>query len=294
MHLRQIIIVSIFLSPVIFSSVRSTEKTRSKRTLNYFFEGLFNAFSDKRNYKSNSRASNDHRLSAIATLAKLSSVSTQPKKFNALDENENSSEVKQSSTVFQLPIPKKSQNEHRISNLKRMQSQDEVKITTEANKRVSSSSEQTEDQTIIPTTIVSIITTQDQLNDSNVDTSTLLGNFREDELENTTEYITFKSKMTLKKSDRHTTQFFNGPLIVERHHDDHQHNPKYCKGVKCQGNGSKEEIHPYLSPNFRDFLASLTSDESISKSQKSITNSLQRTPIIYLHQPYVQFHTALH
>lgn len=63
----------------------SPGEARSKRTLNYFFDGLFKVFSDKRNYSPKPSASNDHKLSSLATFAKLSSMSTQPRKLDALD-----------------------------------------------------------------------------------------------------------------------------------------------------------------------------------------------------------------
>lgn len=332
MYLRQIFIFSFLLVFIASFPLKPTEQIRSKRTINYFFDGLFNVLSDKRSYNSKSRASNDHKLSPLATLAKLSSISTQLKKFNALDDDddERSSEVENYKNpvrkqALQLPIPKissdiplanemtniqispflkKSYNGTTTGHSKKVLSQTETKITTEVNGRTSSSVELTTElpdtktvtgnsvTTFVTTTFDPIITTQDSY------VNTISSNFTED----TTENDIFKSKKAFKKSDRHT--FFNDPLIVERHPDDHQHSPVYsnnCEGAKC------EEIHPYESPNFRDFFASLISDESIAKtknvarSQMSLTDdsdskmySVHKTPIIYLYQPHVQFHTALH
>lgn len=46
----------------------STVKIRQKRTLQYFFVGLFGVVNNKRNNVPNSRASNDHKISPLATL----------------------------------------------------------------------------------------------------------------------------------------------------------------------------------------------------------------------------------
>lgn len=319
MYLRQIFIFSFLLVFIASSPLRPTEQTRSKRTVNYFFEGLFNVLSDKRNYSPNSRASNDHKLSPLSTLAKLSSISTQPKKFKALDDDEISSEVENYKNpdrkqALQLPIPKISSavsfanemtNIHITPFLKKshngtMISHSEAKITTEVNEGTSSSVELTTElpdtktvTTFVTTTFDPIITTQESY------VNTISSNFTED----TTEKDILKSKKAFKKSDRHT--FFNETLIINL--DDQQHTPVYinnCKGAKCQKDS--EDILPYESPNFRDFFASLISEESIAKtknikrSQMSVTDhdsnaySVHRTPIIYLYQPHVQFHAALH
>lgn len=301
MYLQQIFVFSFLLVFIASSPLKPTEQTRSKRTINYFFEGLFNVLSDKRNYSPNSRASNDHKLSPLATLAKLSSISTQPKKFNALDDDEISSEVENYKNpvrkhALQLPIPKISSAVPFANEMTNIHISPFLKKSHNKTMNTGTSSpvELTTELPDVKTVTTFVTTTFDPIITTYV--NTISSNFTED----TTENDIFKSKKAFKKSDRHT--FFNDLLIVERHPDDQQHSPVYsknCKGAKCQD----EEIHPYESPNFRDFFASLISDESIAKmknvkrSQMSATDqaySVHRTPIIYLYQPHVQFHTVLH
>lgn len=67
-------------------------------------------------------------------------------------------------------------------------------------------------------------------------------------------------KVPTKASDLHTTQFFGGPLVIERHRDA-DHIPIYtdnCIDVKCRENESNE-ILPYLKPESRGIpLISMT------------------------------------
>lgn len=221
----------------------SSEKARSKRTLNHFFEGLFKVFNDKRNYNPKSRAENDHHLSPLATFAKLSSISTQPRKFDALDDDNfddddagDRKKLPNISSSVTLPMIHVSPTVKNIKNKTSIShSNARIELTTE-------------------------ITST--LNDSNVEASTI-------------------SSIFSTEMDRHTTQFFNGSSIVEKHHDDHQVNDS--------------EISLHLSTNFSDFLTSLNDGSGLqSKNEKRSKISLANfgSPFIYLFQPHVQFHTA--
>lgn len=114
MNLVQIFLLFLFF----FISVESSsEKARSKRTLNYFFDGLFKVFSDKRSYTPKSRATSDHKLSPLATFAKLSSIITQPKKFDALDDNDNDGDDDEITKISHVsPIVENTQNKTIINN----------------------------------------------------------------------------------------------------------------------------------------------------------------------------------
>lgn len=105
MKIQQIIICVFLLISVAQAASLSIAKVRQKRTLQYFFDGLFSVVNNR---NSTTRASNDHKLSPLVTFSKLSSFSTQARDTQTLEDdndNETSAENFKRPKKEQLTIP---------------------------------------------------------------------------------------------------------------------------------------------------------------------------------------------
>ncbi|XP_031624009.1 uncharacterized protein LOC116341218 [Contarinia nasturtii] len=195
-------------------------------------------------------------------LTKLSSISTQSKMFEDDDDSES---VPTSISTSKNVLPKAVFKETSYS----------AETTTITNEEKTFPLESSTSTTLVPTTIETFITTNlDSSTTSTISPTTVCVFRHEGDKEDT-----LQSKVTSNRR-RHT--FFDGPLIVEQHNDWKKHSPKYTND--CQH--SNDNIHPYLSPNLRSFLDSLSVDLPKDES----LNEQRRHPIIYLHQPHFQFH----
>lgn len=276
MHLLRLILFFFIVTLLSAATVKSPEKRRPKRTIQYFFDGLLSILKDRSSYfplasapkeRTNSRATND-RLSALVALAKLSSTSTQPRVFNLDDDDD-----QKPATLFQFPIPafasttlnsvntraprlpmtKRIQDSEQSAQVNKSSSGEETSLPTSTmapNRTVAKVIEPVEPTTIEPelsTISAEITTTLDPIlaeninvsSSSQINATSMVGMERKIDV----------PKIPVKASDRHTTQSFGGPLVVERHRGD-QHTPIYmdnCVEVNCIGNDSKE-ILPYLQP----------------------------------------------
>lgn len=105
------VIFILVFSCVMVSS--NTEKNRLKRSLNYFFDGLFSAFSEKRSKNApTSRNSNDHGISPLIALSKLSAVSVQPKKADTQTELNANPSQNFDSIAIKFPVVKNNLSAH--------------------------------------------------------------------------------------------------------------------------------------------------------------------------------------
>lgn len=264
--------VVLFLVTFVASApVIKSESSRPKRTIQYFFDGLLSVLNKHANLQT-SRDSNDHRLSPLVAISKLSAISAQPKMFDSSDEVDESIaenviravRKKASSHINQLPIPLISTTtnspitQSSETNLETHQSnssmrEKDLSVSTMASNETTSivsvlrtidpDFNLTANTSVIPTTLDPPLEIVTENMSSNGGASTVSN-------------IDMKNppEIPIKASDRHTTQFFGSPLIVERHRDSHIL-PLYvnnCAGVKCPENDSKE-VHPYVSPNLRGF-----------------------------------------
>lgn len=267
-HLQQIFVFWCLIT-LIFAAiiVKFPEKTRHKRTIQYFFDGLLNTFKEKRSFTNGLPISNDHRTSTLLSLAKLSSISTPSKKFESEEEdqdrnssgNSSTDNLDKPSTFIQLPIPT-------IDSLSLKTAENEVSQPM-MTKRI-----EMDVKTILSTKnssqegTISQITTQAPNQTASKQTTTELNVTTESpgftiaaEAANTeNNLLDLKGNITLKnyiptkldnmnfsmRADRHTTQFFDGPLVVERHIDN-QHIPIYEEN--CSENVCRHGVFPVIS-----------------------------------------------
>lgn len=313
MYLFQIFVLSFIVTFLSAATIKTPEKSRSKRTIQYFFDGLLGVLLDNKNSflpaassflpgaakdRKSARLTND-RTSAISTLAKLSSVSTPQKTLN-LDYDDTSDDyekdlmaiVKKPPTLNQLPIPtsvspttmtslktqvKISAPTSTISPNIMSNDSNQVKISLptitpnltitnvtesidsielqESNESKESKESEESVESIESTTIEPEMKTD--LLDISTTLETIIAetmNVSSSSSANTTSNKTMERKMDIPKtpvkaSDRHTTQFYDGPLVVEPHRND-QHTPLYmdnCVDIHCNEPDSKEVL-PYLQP----------------------------------------------
>lgn len=114
------------------------------------------------------------------------------------------------------------------------------------------------------------------------------------------------NSVSVPVSNRHTTQFFDGPLIIERNQNE-VHIPSYYKGCNdfsCLDKAFKD-IRPYLTPN--DFSTSsllvvpiavaipnidARSHVKLPEMNYDIYTWHRNQPVLHLHQPHIQVYGA--
>lgn len=321
--------IAVILFMVTLLSAASTNppaKIRHKRTLNYFFNGLLGVLTNGNSILNliggTGKSPNNGRLAAyerqtspLATLAKLSSFSTQARMVDLTldddDEHDKSDNevVTKPPFLIQFPLPAIGPS---MANgmkplrtqttkppmTKRMQvdtSNNQMKKNVTRDSQVDSSKMGKIDLqtfTMAPSPMTLNATESKELTES-TDTTELIESTKPTESNESTtiepEMNTEESEMTTldpvmadttnisattqinateipdkmerridlgkipdKLSNLHTTQFFGGPMVVERHHDD-QHVPIYnenCIDENCKENDSNE-ILPYIRPGSR-------------------------------------------
>lgn len=313
MHLRIIFLFSFFLTSIVFAALVPEEKNRPKRTLKYFFEGLISVFNIKRSNMQTRGASNDHKTSpesSLAMLSKLSSISTPPRIFEAIEDAEinrdshkntirNSASnfiqiaiptiapmVLINTTIPNLPTYRKLKNEMNITH------SSEIICALEP----SSNTPNERNHSELPVTFDPNIKAED----SNEETSTVPNNAiietnKEKCCRDSGDIKTLQFKLPFKASDRRYTSLFDSPLIsgpLLEHHG--QHIPAYVEHFEImQGDG--EESHPFSSSNAHKLLLTISvpvnksKNEQKNKHEFSKLYALHKAPIIHLHQPHIQF-----
>lgn len=120
-----------------------------------------------------------------------------------------------------------------------------------------------------------------------------------------------------RAAHRYTTQYFGGPIIIERHHDA-QHSPMYyekCGKINCMDDGdNKNQVRPYILPmNIQrgalivvpigyavppQTSRKINPRSSESQSRVKMHDSeyelytwhQNEQPVLHLHQPHIQFY----
>lgn len=216
------------------------ENVRQKRTLHYFLDGLFSVLTDKHrehNQNARSKSFQQSASSPIATLGKLSSYSAQ---FN-LNKPTNDLEDSLSQESAQIPLPtpdgptkftlypsttaknlvKKPSVSSLFDDLAISDNSDSTTISSESSEATTESSNESSN-TVAPSE-----------EDKNTEKNGSKAQEKSDESDSG-EDLTEKPMMMIiasplppaRMSELHTTQFFGGPILVERHQDQ-QHMPSY-------------------------------------------------------------------
>lgn len=225
MRFIQVIVVPILV--ITCSSVLSRERNRPKRSLQYFFDGLFSGFNEKSKNAPTSRNSNDHAVSPLVVLTKLSAASIQTKnkeavKDHLLTEIQLDAEPSQNPIRIQLPktnanISKKStksKTSNKTSSYAKAESF-QIPIALESKDGISNSSE-------LSTTTTHITIMPEALN---IITTTPTSNVKEQSKEFWSEIFCNKINENLnqrkekpsKSLHQYGTVFFRIPLSMERH-----------------------------------------------------------------------------
>lgn len=362
MILQQVFVLFCLVISMSASTIKpASELNRQKRTIQYFLDGLFSAFNERR--PMNARTISDHRTSTLTSLAKLSSLSTPPKNDDVDDDDESNNgnllnlSHEKPALFIPLPIPSiastllKSTTENRVpqsTTSKRVEfdvqmfnhssnniSQVEktvTKTTTIAPAKIPTMKivsnqtitlNRTQTTTMIPnqtqatttttsTTTTTTTTTEEPRQTVSVvfEPTTIKPDSSTDLPELTTLYPLdsemiepknpspsdneIQTKMEkrnapMKASNLHTTQFFDGPLVVE---NDRKHKPIYlddCIEVNC--NNDINVIQSRILPNFRNApiismtiaLPVSTSNIDLNRQNKNNRLPIQNYNVLTLH-----------
>lgn len=353
---------------VIKGEIQKENSNRTKRTLNYFFEGLFsmlNAASSKKNLTSEARSEQEsearhhphhhplfhrHRqpslMIPIATISRMSAYSNPGRSNHEDDSHQINNHYHQPIVHYPAPIPMaanqiemtSSADSSKISLLDALKPvESHLSVSTVPNSIESTTSDDmtteesttieseiTPTTTIIPTTttttetiitIDSIGETSFKTESSEITSTTMIPD-TESRNRNTSNEIGDdddsdenpqpNNSISIPVSNRHTTQSFDGPLIIERNQNE-IHTPSYYKGCSdfnCLDKAFKD-IRPYLSPN--DFATSsllvvpiavaipnidARSRVKLPDMNYDIYTWHRNQPILHLHQPHIQFYGA--
>lgn len=334
--------IAVILFMVTLLSAASTtnppDKSRHKRTIQYFFNGLLGVLTNgnsllnliggpARNPNNGRLAAYERQTSPLATLAKLSSFSTQARMVDLTDDDDEHDKsdnevVTKPPFLIQFPLPalkptrtqttkspmtkrmqvetpnnQVNKNETRELQMKTgfvQRNNDSMQMidsstmgkidlqtftmapspmtpnATESRESIQSTdltdstklTETTESfESINPTESIESTTNEPEMNTEETELTTLdpimsdttnisaSTQINATEMQDDMERRIDLGKIPDKLSKLHTTQFFGGPMVVERHHDD-QHIPIYtdnCIDENCKENDSNE-ILPYIRP----------------------------------------------
>lgn len=358
-------LVVLMLVSIVRGAVIQNERNRTKRTLHYFLDGIYSALNYEKRLAA-ARVSNEQKSSAISILSKLSSFSTRPKSFNALEDD--AEEDNNNSLLFgdtnqktfaqmQLPIPmmrptkgmemdtSSNQGATRLSLLTttttRTTSTSTTTTTPKSNKiessnSISQESDETSNETDssdettpnsnelttiesneFETTIEDSSTMEPTLETSSDETETTTVTNLEVVEAKTNNIDVTQAKRPLyseihpfSMSNRHTTQSFGSPLIVERHRNE-EHSPMYmdnCAEINCLDDAeNSKEVRPYIMPaNFHQQKALLIipiayavqptqmrrvrtrSNQNRLHDDPYYVWSQNGQPIMHIHQPIIQ------
>lgn len=257
MRLCEAVICSFLLTSLAFAAFMPTEKIRSKRTLQYFFEGLLSVFNNRPSTKALSRVSSNQRMSSVlpvATLSRLSSISTPPKVFDAFDDEEvgvkskKNSVPNSASSFVQIAIPSEVQTTKPSKLI-------DNKTKNETNMTVINEQSSYEKNNSISELIALNFPDESTTENLKEETTTIA---------NTENCSCNSSMQQINATDQYTTKKLKIPLIFEH--------PAYVN--------DKTEKQPGLF----SFLLKLHS------FPQHEDNNSRFHPIIHLHQPHIQFH----
>lgn len=293
MRFIQVIIVPILV--ISCGSVLSKEKNRPKRSLQYFFDGLFSGFNEKSKNAPTSRNSNDHAVSPLVVLTKLSAASIQTKnkevvKDHLLTEIQLEAKPSQNPIRIQLPKPNatiskkgtKLKTANKTSSYAKAGSL-QIPIALESNNGISNSSE-------LSTTTTHITTMSEA---SNSITTTPTSNVNEQSKEFWSEIFCNKINENLnqrkekpsKSLHQYGTVFFGIPMSMERHSNE---NNNYEDSDYELHTHSLLDAHKFLIP-MGIFIPSASTNIDYSsfngiQTAKNKLFTLKKLPVFRLQQ----------
>lgn len=321
-------LVFLMLVSIVRGAVIQNERNRTKRTLHYFLDGIYGALNQEKRLAA-ARVSNEQRSSSpiISIISKLSSFSTRPKNFNALEDDteENTNSLLLGNTnqktfaQMQLPIPTMRPVKEMERDTSSNQGTTRLSLLTSTTRITSTStttpksSEMESSQSISQESAEKEIASSDETTSNPNELNTIESNEYETTIEDSstmeptlgtsfdyTETTTVRELEVIEKksniddaqpkrtlysdmhpfsmSNRHTTQSFGSPLIVERHRNE-EYSPMYldnCTEINCLDDAeNSKEIRPYIVPtNFHQHKALLI---------LPIAYAFQPTPIRRIH-----------
>lgn len=354
-------LVLLMLVSIVRGAVIQNERNRTKRTLHYFLDGIYSVLNHEKRLAA-ARVSNEQKSSsAISFLSKLSSFSTRPKNFNALEddtEEDNNNLLlgntnQKTFSQMQLPIPtirpmkvmemdtSSTQGATRLSLLTTTTRTTSTSTTTPKSNKIeslnsisqesdekSNGADSSDETTPNPNELSTI--ESNEYETTIEDTSTMEPSLETASNEAETTTVTdlevtaktnniddIQAKRPLyseihpfSMSNRHTTQSFGSPLIVERHRNE-EYSPMYmdnCAEINCLDDAeNSKEIRPYIMPtNFHQHKALLIIPIAYAvqptQMRRIRTRSNQKRlhddpyyvwsqngqPIMHIHQPLIQ------